>query len=1044
MRIQVPVRVRTPAIALFLNLAAATSALAQSGSISGRVTARASGAPLGDVRVTIVGSTQSATTNADGRYAIRGLRAGTITLRALRLGYEESKRIVTIPPDAEATMDFVLNQAVQNLPGVVTTATGQERRIEVGNSIGSIEAADRVKTTPIHNMADLLVAKAPGLTVIPGAMSGASQTIRIRGLNSLDRSNAPIFVVDGIRVDGGNGGIVVGGTTSSRLNDITPEEIENIEVVRGPSAATLYGTNAANGVIVITTKKGRAGKARWNWSSEYGVIEDHNPYPKSYAIWGRATTTPPGGTAIRCTLVTLGQGTCIRDSVTSAHMLRKDGITPIGTGSRQLHTMQVSGGSELVRYFVSGTLEGEDGAIKMPQVDRERLTAQLINLREEWTDPERLDRASFRANMNAAISPQFDLNVSTMFLRSEQRLPQVDNNVNSFYFQALTNPGFHPGPNCSTATPCLNYTNVSAPPQNHPLNGWAQFTPADMFQRTRSEGVKRFVGGTTASWRPLSWLQTDGTIGIDFYSERAFQLCRLNECANFGTQRLGSVLDNHFIRRILTANLRGSARHQLTPDLNLKAVLGGDYNNDQSEASNASSTILPPGAQTVGAGAVPSASNTPPTATKTLGYYIQGEAAYRDRLWLTAAIRQDENTAFGTNESSVLYPKLSASWAASEESFFPRIPGIDALRLRAAYGASGVQPNPLDPLRTFNPVTVSIFSDQPALLAGRIGNPNLKPELTKEFETGFDIDGWGRRARLEATYYSKVTQDALVNQNIAASSGAPVTFVTRNLGKVKNAGVEGLLTVRALDMEQAGLDVTLSYSHNDNKVVTLGPGIPTIGTTTRIQPGFPINSYFLIRYAYSDANNDGLIVPAELTINPLDTAFVGPAFAPNSAAIQLGLDLLRRQLRVNAGFDHRSGHAQLTNTHSFLCGQSLSHEEVSNPETPIARQARCVAARVGVTQGGVNTRTNIGFYERGAFWRFRELSLTYDLPEQVTRKYVRYAQNLSLSLGARNLKVWTDYTGEDPEANYSTTDVPSTLLTTAPRRYYTARLNVAF
>ena len=1041
MSIPVGVRVRTPAIALLLSLAAATSALAQAGSVSGRVTARASGAPLGDVRITVVGSTVSATTNADGRYTLRGLRAGTITLRALRLGYEESKRVVTVA-DAEATMDFALNTAVQNLPGVVTTATGQERRIEVGNSIGSIEAANAVKTNPIHNMGDLLVAKTPGLTVMTGAMSGGGHTIRIRGLNSLDRGNGPIYVIDGVRVDGGAGGMNVGGTNSSRLNDLTPEEIENIEVVRGPSAATLYGTNAANGVIVISTKKGRAGKARWNWSSEYGVVEDNNPYPKSYAIWGHAPATP--ATTTRCTLVTVGQGTCVRDSVTSAHMLRKDGISPIGSGSRQLHTVQVSGGSDLVRYFVSGTLEGEDGAIKMPEVDRQRLVSQLITPEKEWTDPERLDRASFRANLNAAISPQFDLNVNTTFLRSEQRLPQVDNNVNSFYFQALTNPGFHPGPNCSVATPCLGYTNVGNLGQ--PLNGWAQFTPAEMFQRVRSEGVKRFIGGTTASWRPLSWLSTDGTIGVDLFSERAFQLCRLNECANFGTQRQGSVLDNHFMRRTLTANLRSSAQYQAMPDLNLKAVIGGDYNNVQDEASNASSTILPPGAQTVGAGAVPSASNTLPTATKTLGYYVQGEAAYRDRLWVTAAVRQDENTAFGTNEASVLYPKFSASWAASEESFFPSIPGVDALRLRTAFGASGVQPNALDPLRTFSAVTVSIFTDQPALVANRIGNPDLKPELTKEFEAGFDLDTWGRRARLEATYYSKMTQDALVSQNIAGSSGAPVTSVTRNLGKVKNAGFEGLLTVRAVDMEMVGLDITASYAHNDNKVVTLGAGIPPIGTTTRVRPGFPINSYFLTKYTYSDANNDGIIVPAELAINlATDTAqYVGMAFAPNTAALAFGLDLLRRQLRVNAGFDHRGGHAQLTNTHSFLCGQSLSHEEVSDPNMSIERQARCVAARVGVTQAGVNTRTNIGFYENGAFWRFRELSLTYDLPENLTRKYVRYAQNLSLSLGARNLKVWTDYTGEDPEANYSTTDIPSTLLTTAPRRYYTARLNVAF
>jgi hypothetical protein len=238
-----------------------------------------------------------------------------------------------------------------------------------------------------------------------------------------------------------------------------------------------------------------------------------------------------------------------------------------------------------------------------------------------------------------------------------------------------------------------------------------------------------------------------------------------------------------------------------------------------------------------------------------------------------------------------------------------------------------------------------------------------------------------------------------------------------------------------------------------------GNAIPTIGTTTRTMAGFPLNSFFLVPYTYNDANGDGLIAPTEVAIgavnaagSPIDTSYVGMGFAPTTMAVAAGIDLLRRQVRINASFDHRGGHAQLINTHSFLCGQSVSHEEVSNPDTELWRQARCSAARSGVTVPAPTAanpaattivRTNIGFYEKGDFWRFRELSLTYEAPQSLV-KHLRYAESASLSLGARNLKVWTNYTGEDPEANYSTGDTPSTLLTTAPRRYYTARLNVTF
>jgi hypothetical protein len=184
-----------------------------------------------------------------------------------------------------------------------------------------------------------------------------------------------------------------------------------------------------------------------------------------------------------------------------------------------------------------------------------------------------------------------------------------------------------------------------------------------------------------------------------------------------------------------------------------------------------------------------------------------------------------------------------------------------------------------------------------------------------------------------------------------------------------------------------------------------------------------------------------------MTLNPLDTVYKGPAFAPDAAALSVGVDLLRRSLRFNTQIDHRGGHTLFNNLQGFLCANAASNEEVSKPGTEIWRQARCVAARYGINNvvgtSTVNTKTNYGYYESGRFIRLRELSATYHIPQTISSKYLR-ADNVSVSLGARNLKVWTKYTGEDPEANYSTGDSPLDLLTTAPRRYYTARLNVQF
>jgi TonB-linked SusC/RagA family outer membrane protein len=1018
-----------------LCVSAVASAVAQ-GTVRGTVTSRTTGQPLGDARVTVVGSTIVTMTSVDGKYTLLNVPQGTVAIRVNRLGFESGKKDVAVSNGAEATADFQMVAAIQNLPDVVITATGEERRVEVGNSIGHIEAAATVKTNPIHNMGDLLVAKAPGLTVLPGNMAGGAHTIRIRGLNSLSRSNAPIFVVDGIRIDAGTGNISTGGTTTSRLNDITPEEIENIEVVRGPSAATLYGTDAANGVIVITTKKGRAGKARWSWSSEGGKIEDKNNYEKTWAIWGRDTSVAPGGTAKRCVNIDLRiGGNCIVDSLTSAHMLREPGLTPIMTGDRQLHTVQVQGGSDVARYFLSGTVEGETGPIKMPYTDQRYLDSINVGLRPEWARPERLDRSSFRANMNAAVSPNLDVSVSSMFLRSEQRLPQVDNNVNSFYYNALTNPGFkHAG---------LGYTGIGAAPQSHPLNGWAQFTPGDIFQRTAIEGVKRFVGGVTASWRPQTWMQNDANVGLDFASQRNLLLCRLAQCPNFGTQRQGSISDDHNNTRILSATIRSTGTWQAFGSSNFRTTIGGDYINNQVDGSNSSSTQLVPGGQTVNSGAVKNASNTLPSATKTLGYYIQEQWAYRDKLWVTGAVRTDQNTAFGTKYQGVYYPKLQVSWAASDESFFPTIPMLNSLRLRTAFGSSGVQPGSTAALQTLSVSTVSINgADVATLRSNDLGNAKLKPELTTELEAGFDVTGWDRRANLEFTWYKKNTTDALINEALASSAGAAVTSILKNLGEVQNVGFEVMLNLQVLDMENVGWDMTFSGSHNANKVISLGKDangvkIPTIGTTTRTMEGYPLNSQWLVPFTYSDANGDGIIETSEVTIAVGDTDYVGQPFAPNQLSFITGVDLLKKRLRINAQFDHRGGHVILNNTRGFLCVQTNTCYEKSNPDAPLDQQARTVAANYTAV------RTNYGFYEKGDFWRFRELSATFEVPQDIARRFAR-AENVSLSLGARNLKVWSKYTAEDPEANYSTGDNVSTLLTTGPRRYYTARLNVAF
>ncbi|HEX4681584.1 MAG TPA: TonB-dependent receptor plug domain-containing protein, partial [Gemmatimonadaceae bacterium] len=555
-------------LAAFASLAAPLAAQAQQ-TVSGRVTAVGSNEPLADARVMLVNSSLAATTNAEGRYTLRNVPTGTVDIRVLRVGYQEQKKSVTIAAAGNMTLDFTMQAAIVQLQEIVTTATGEQRRVELGNAISTLgDVSKRVETSPVTDMQDLLVAKAPGVNILPGNMTGSAGQIHIRGVNSLSLNNNPIWIVDGVRFNAGSVNVGVGGTSTSFLNSLNPEEIEDVEIVKGPSAATLYGTDAANGVVVITTKKGKAGAARWTFFGEGGLVQDKNKYPTAYMEWGHDAT----GAVTRCLNYTIGNG-CTLDSVSSLNVLATPGLTPLANGHRDQYGAQVSGGSDLVRYFVSGDLENELGPVKMPQHDIATFDSTNIPVRDEWVYPEALQRQSIRANMNMAVSPTFDLSFNAGFSKTNQRLPEVDNNFFSIYYQSMMSPGFiGAGPGT---------TGVGTRGEN--LYGNNGYNYGDIMQVYTEEDIQRTLGSINANWRPLAWMSNEGTVGMDLADRQDPFICRFNECPDQGTLRQGSVGDQTSNNRNFSAKVVSNSTWQTRQWMNLKTSVGGDYTNIESD-----------------------------------------------------------------------------------------------------------------------------------------------------------------------------------------------------------------------------------------------------------------------------------------------------------------------------------------------------------------------------------------------------------------------------------------------------------------------------
>jgi TonB-linked SusC/RagA family outer membrane protein len=1022
-------RARPLALAAALLLAGWAPAAAQTGSVAGRVTAAGSGQPLAGVQVSVVNTGLSAVTNADGRYTVRGVPARQVALRALRLGLTEQVRTVTVTAGATATLDFSLAEGAVQLAPVVTTATGEQRRVEVGNSTTRVEVGDLVRTGPIASVADLLTARAPGVQVLPGNMTGTGARVRIRGTSSLSLTNDPIYVIDGIRMQSscGSSSISVGGSVPCRTNDLNPEEIESIDVVKGPSASALYGTAGANGVIVITTKRGRAGRPVWNVYAEQGAVEDHNDYPTAWRAWRTGSTAATNSTRsnnVQCFLRDLATGLCTQDSITAFNLFADPQTSPLATGHRQQFGLQVSGGSEAIRYFASGEWEGETGVLRIPPFDLARLDRQGVELRDEWRHPNAFYRASARVNVSAQLSRTIDVTLTTNYINLDQRLPQTDNNTTGLLSSGFGGPGF-------------KYNTTAA---GDTLWGYRAFTPGDIFQETVTQGIDRFIGAVNANWRPLGWLAARGNFGVDYASRVDTDICRFATCADFGTSRQGFKRDNRTGFWIYTADATATATLNPRSWLNARTVVGAAYTRDLFDRNGAFGQYLPPGATQITAGSFFTASEAT-DETRTFGMFVEEALAIRERLYLTAGVRSDRNSAFGADFKTVLYPKFSASWLLSEESFMPSPGWLSELRLRAAYGASGVQPRTTDAAAYFSTGSAKLDNvETSGLVLNALGNRELKPERSAELELGGDLGFLGDRLRTQLTYYNKVSTDALISRvlppSLGTNTGTGAPSRVENVGKVRNWGWEWQIDAQPVQLAAFGWDLSVAGSHNSNRLEDLG-GEPEIVTSTqnRQRKGYPLNGYWQQPYTYDDANHDGVLALSELTVAD-SVAFLGYSQPRTEITVHNGIDLFRRGVRISALVDHKGDYMLYNGTERIRCQNRSNCRGLVDPTAPLDEQARALAVTATVS------RTQAGFIEPASFWRLRELSLTLNAPQRYARR--AGAQTLSLTFTARNVKTWSSYSGLDPESNYGQDDIPNDFQTLPPPSYFTVRLNLGF
>ena len=814
----------------FLTVALAVTALAAmaspvraqaTGSVRGSVISEG-GRPLAGAQVSIPGTGLGGLSNNAGQFLVVNVPVGVQTIRVDMIGYGAQEQQVTVSAGAAATLEIRLGESAITLDAIVVTGTagGQQTR-SLGNVVGRLSAAEVQEIAPVTNVSDMLSANVPGVRIMAtGGEVGSGGIQRIRGASSVTLGAAPLVYVDGVRVSGGNsvpgvGTVAFTDGAPSPINDIAPEDIESIEVIKGPAAATLYGTEASNGVINIITKQGTVGEPTINLRLRQGAYWLPDPvdfFPPTYYRCTGVSQTVDVDPSLQCQA----------GEVVEVNALQIDrdiyGNNWFRTGQMPGIGANISGGQGTLRYYFAADWDREEGYVS-------------YNSR---------DRLSGRANLSYNPTDQlsFDFNLGAVRSKAQTASPQQA--ITTAFLWACPSPGCEPGSGTSSAL-------------DGPFRGYIGYLP-ERFEDGDVEGfqdVDRNTVGLTLTHTPAEWFTHRVVLGGDFTNLRDTRLFRAGGKPGM-TNSDGQRDVGHTRSTYSSVDYGASGTWDATSSLMLTTSTGAQFYRRVHEASIATGEGFPLELlETVSSGALRTGDEQF-WENRTLGVYVQLELGWQNRIFLTGALRGDDNSAFGQNFSFVTYPKVSASWVASEESFLADQDWLTTLRFRGAWGRAGTQPDVFDAVRTYEPVDG--YEEESALTPDNVGNPDLKPEVGDEIELGFDLGLFNQRLSAEVTYFRQRTLDALVRVPTLPSLGFP-GFQFQNLGETRNSGIELGLTAQAYRGGDVSVDLSFTLASAKNEIVDLGTEDFVIQNVTEGQyqvPGFPIGGIFAKRVLSAD------------------------------------------------------------------------------------------------------------------------------------------------------------------------------------------------
>jgi TonB-dependent starch-binding outer membrane protein SusC len=981
---------------------------AQDKTVTGKVTAAEDGSALPGVSIIVKGTAKGATTDGDGNFKITV--PANATLQASFVGFETAEEAV----GNRSIINFALNSDVKSLSEVIVTGYGQQIKRDLTGNIAKVKAED-IKNMPVTTVEQALQGKAAGVQINQGTGKlGQAIQIRVRGQSSVSASNEPLYVVDGIPLTQGTtgtGGVNQsdqGGATNP-MADINPQDIESIEILKDASAGAIYGARAANGVVLITTKRGKSGKTNVSFGAQYGKSTPTNKLPflntQQYVDFYR---------------------------IAAGNSDKIEGIDPKAPDSYTAYMEDFFKVQSLGTFGTANAVDTDWGALAfqdapMAQYDLNinggnDKTAMYIS--GQWFDQKGIligntyNRISGRINLTHKISEKFNIGFNTSITRSlNGRLSgdrQFDNPLQMVALPPMS-PSIDPETGLAIGTPPGD---PNVPYYYNPIVNLGNYT----FNTTGHRNISSVFGELSI----IKGLKFRSEFALDLLNQQEEQYANSKTARNSGSPQ-GYGFNRFFRVENYNTNNYFTYDTMLGNDHAINATAGMSYQNSQTKVNTAEGQDYPSDSYRM---IISSARKTDATSLQTdyrfLSYFARANYKFRDKYLLGLSIRTDGSSRFGANSRYGTFPAASAGWVVSEEGFLKEVKLISFLKLRASYGQTGnSEIGNFPQLGLFTGDTP--YGGLPGQRPSQIGNPDLSWETTTQADIGIDFGLMNNRINGEIDYYNKKTTGLLLNVNIPGTTGFATQ--TRNVGELTNKGFEFVLNTDNL-VGAFKWRTSLNASTNANKITNLQGQIIEGGLNnmSRAVEGQPLGVFFTAEYAGVDPKNG-------------DALWYKNTPGSDGSVDRSTTATYNQATRVIVGNPNPKWLGGVTNTFSYkglelsvffngVFGNKLNFYGVGRFSSANGRFEDNQTVNQLAAWTPQNTETNVPqarlfynngaqpssrFVEDGSFVRLRNVSLSYNLPKNIISK--AKMNSVRVFVSAQNLLTFTKYSGWDPEVN---------------------------